>query len=533
MKLKILILGFVLAFTTMAIIGCGSASTTSNPTTTTNPSTDPSNPTTSSTLESYDIGTPTLQDIWVSPTGNDTNSGASSSAALKTIPAAIGKIPQTTLTTTGYKIRILPGTYVYSDIDTYMENRVGTYQYPIIFQAENGANTVYLTGLNIKDSKYLYFINLNFNGSCLSGDGFHFEGCQYILFRNTEIYDGNTSMEVLKANQCKYFHIEDSDIHGNVTTPVNNTSVDFVAVQYGHILRNKIHHANNWCIYLKGGSGYFKVEGNEIYHGETEGGFAAGQSAGFSYMVSPWIHYEAYDIKFINNIVHDIYGSGMAVNGGYNILLAYNTLYRIGERSHCVEFLFGGRSVGDTPSISATYNAAGGWGKSTGGDADYIPNKNIYVYNNIIYNLMPYESANAQFSSRDETTPPSGTNVPNPSVGDKNIQIVGNIIWNGGSGSTKALGIGDSGEGRLSSGYVSMSDNEINTIEPQFTSVASSEFSLPATSNVRTKSSIAIPDFSWSDAPSTPAPPSGTLSNSVTKNRAGTTRSTPDHPGAY
>ena len=25
----------------------------------------------------------------------------------------------------------------------------------------------------------------------------------------------------------------------------------------------------------------------------------------FEYMTSPWLHYEAYDIKFVNNVIHD------------------------------------------------------------------------------------------------------------------------------------------------------------------------------------------------------------------------------------
>jgi hypothetical protein len=43
-------------------------------------------------------------------------------------------------------------------------------------------------------------------------------------------------------------------------------------------------------------------------------------------MTAPWIQYEAYDIKFVNNIIHDTDGAGIGVNGGYNILMAYNTI---------------------------------------------------------------------------------------------------------------------------------------------------------------------------------------------------------------
>jgi hypothetical protein len=82
-------------------------------------------------------------------------------------------------------------------------------------------------------------------------------------------------------------------------------------------------------VVLKGGTAYFRIEGNEVYDCGAIG-FSAGQGTGFEFMVSPWLHYEAYDLKFVNNVVHDAQNAGMAVRGGYNILLAYNTLFRIG-----------------------------------------------------------------------------------------------------------------------------------------------------------------------------------------------------------
>ena len=104
------------------------------------------------------------------------------------------------------------------------------------------------------------------------------------------------------------------------------------------------------------------------------GGFSAGQGTGFSYMVSPWLHYEAYDIKVVNNVIHDTDGAGLGVNGGYNILMAYNTLYRVGRTSHAIEVVHGLRSSGDNPAQGAAYLAAGGWGTTGSGD-EPIPNQ--------------------------------------------------------------------------------------------------------------------------------------------------------------
>lgn len=54
----------------------------------------------------------------------------------------------------------------------------------------------------------------------------------------------------------------------------------------------------------------------------------AGMFSGYNGATYPWINYDAYDIKVTNNIVHDVWGAGLSVWGGYNILMAHNTLYK-------------------------------------------------------------------------------------------------------------------------------------------------------------------------------------------------------------
>ena len=77
----------------------------------------------------------------------------------------------------------------------------------------------------------------------------------------------------------------------------------------------------------QGGSAYLLVDRNVIHDCGTTG-FGAGQSTGLQYMVPPWTHYEAYDIKFTNNVLHDVDGAAFGVWGGFNILMAHNTAYR-------------------------------------------------------------------------------------------------------------------------------------------------------------------------------------------------------------
>jgi len=536
---KICRFAFMLVFiVTLSIIQPACNPTESNPD---NPTPPPAPPPVVPVVNSYDIGNPTLTDIWVDPVnGDDGRSGNSRAQALRTLNAAWNKVPgqagtgSTTQSATGYRIQLLPGTYPAYDQDDanvpgQLANRQGTFAYPIIIQSADGAGKVKLPGLEVYKCKYIYFIDLNTRGASAGGDGFHVSDCRYVLIRNCGINGNHQTQEVLKVNQCKYVYVEDSDIYG----PTDNVVLDFVAVQYGHIYRNNIHHASDWCMYLKGGSAYIRIEGNEIHHAGN-GGFTAGQGTGFEYMVTPWLHYEAYDIKFVNNVVHDTDGAGMGVNGGYNILLAYNTLYKVGRNSHAVEVVFGGRGCEGEASHLADARAnhdAGGWGRAVAEESQYyIPNKNIFIYNNIIANPPPYQSEWLHFSTRDETTPPTGTNAPNPCRGDDNLQIKGNFIWNGPANLT--LGIGESGEARLDPGTV-RSQNSINQSQPQLTDPAAGNFRPTTGGNVFTVTAYAIPDFSWSDAPSRPTVPSGTLSNSVPINRAGENRTLPGNPGAY
>lgn len=54
----------------------------------------------------------------------------------------------------------------------------------------------------------------------------------------------------------------------------------------------------------------------------------SGLYGGYVKPVVSWINYDAYNIKVTNNIVHDVWGAGLSVWGGSNILLAHNTLYK-------------------------------------------------------------------------------------------------------------------------------------------------------------------------------------------------------------
>ncbi len=491
----------------------------------------------------YDIGNPTVRDIWVDPVnGNDDNPG-SSTRPYKTVYAAWESIPANEeLTGNGWRINLKPGVYTSDDMPLYWDERYGSARYPIIIRPAESKNSVKITaGINMALCSYVYFIDLILEDTMFAtADIVHLQFSDHILLRNcTLIANRDITQECLKVNQCQYVYVEDNDISG-----AWDNAVDFVAVQYGHIVANKIHNCGDWGLYLKGGSAYFRVENNEIYNTGT-GGFTAGQGTGFQFMTPPFLHYETYDCKFINNSVHDVEGAGFGVNGGYNILIAHNTCYRVGERSHVVEVTFGGRSCdgqpgGDFDSCDV-YRTIGGWGNSLVSDGiNYvrIPNKNVYIFNNIVYNPTGYQSLWQHFFI---PAPYSGewninVNAPNPANADENLRIRGNIIWNGSA--NHALGVGE-GESGCSSNNPTcntaqlLADNAINSREPQLQNPSVGNFAPIKNSSVYQVTTFPIPDFAGNDRPSMPPSPAGNYANSVTRDAQGNARTGNAVAGAY
>ena len=480
----------------------------------------------------YEIGNPSLTDLWVDPVnGQDTHSGDSRATALHTLNEAWRRIPQGVPLATGYRIWLMAGAYPEETAPVYWESRYGSYENPIILQAADGPGTVALPRMNVFDTRYLYLIGV----SLIAGydDVFHCERCDHLLLRQTRIAGepSRSLQETVKLNQSQYVYIENSDISGGW-----NNALDMVAVQFGHVRNNRFHDSDDWCYYAKGGSAHLIIAGNEFYDCGT-GGFSAGQGAGFEYMTSPWLHYEAYDIKFVNNVIHDTDGAGMGVNGGYNILMAHNTLYQIGTRSHLFEAVFGARTCDGNTQQCLTHLNAGGWGTATSyTEGEPIPNRNVYIYNNLFYNPPGVQSQWVQFAIYGPRIPSAGSNMPAPSVTDANLQIRGNLIWNGPA--DHPLGIEDAGQGcqpasaACNEGQL-RAENTINQLQPQLIDPAGGDFHPMVSGNVLTTPTYAVPDFTGIDAPTAPLAPVGALSNTLLLDRDGQLRAIVSPPGAY
>ena len=505
----------------------------------------------------YSAGSPVLTDLFVSTSGDDTASGTTSTSPLKTLSGAWAKIAATPLETTGYRINFSSGEYpCEGDCINYFSDRTGTFQHPIILQPANPTDTVTLLGgLNLSNIAYLYIFDLTLaagaENPAWGNNVLHAENCDHLLLRGVTLRgpdpaalpDNTEIQEVIKINQSQNIYIENCDVSGTC-----QTGIDFFSVQHGHLLNNKIYASAQWAAYFKGGSAYLRLEGNDIY--DCGLGLQAGEGSNFEVMRGPWLHYEVYDLKAVNNVFHDIRGVALSVAGGYNIVYAFNTLYKIATQAEPQYSLFqlvhGNRVCYET-SENSEHNAAqlcgqarksGGWcprgaGMATGREC--IPSRNVSIYNNIFYNPMGSQSARGHIFVQPTVAAPSGSNITSPTAADDAVVIKGNIIWNGAA--SHLLGLDETTGCRDDNPYCNaaqiLADNRINSIEPLLVAPAAGNYKPAADSPLLEVPAAAIPDFSWTGAPAQPPVPGGNTSNAFPKNRDGAIRPSTDHPGAY
>jgi hypothetical protein len=482
----------------------------------------------------YETGNPILKKIYVNPTsGNDNNSGNAPNQAFRTINRAWNMIPMNQqLQNSGYLIQLASGSYGDTTFPHYWESRKGTASFPIII---NGPKTAILRGhVNIYNCDYLYMIGFTIDTPT---DVLHCELCDHFLLRSMTLKgrsDGST-YENVKINQSQYVYIEKCTLSG-----AYDNVIDYVAVQYGHIVQNQISGGGDWCAYVKGGSSYLRIEGNVISDCGT-GGFTAGQGTGFEFMTTPWLHYEAYDIKFFNNIIHDTYGACFGVNGGYNVLFAYNTCYRVGERSHVLEVVFGLRSCDGNTAKCNQHLSQGGWGTS-GNTEQPIPNQNVRIMNNVVYNPSGYQSQWQHFAIHGPRNPSSGSNIPNPARTDTGLIIQGNIIWNGPAVDLSFLGPDDdacTNSNPTCNTSQLLTDNKINAFAtmsaaPNFRDPTSGDFRPQIDGSIVETQSYSISSFTNVGRPSVPSVPPGVLTNNIPRDFSSSKRTlNGGPPGAY
>jgi len=416
-----------------ASVASGAFTPRAAPSVTTTTSTTGPPPTTSTTTPPTTVplgGT----EVFVSTTGNDGAAGTRA-APLRSLAEAWGRIPSGTSLTTPFTVTLLPGDYPAASMPNYWEHRLGTAAAPITIRSDAPGRPVTLRGdLNVFD---VHHFTLQGVRVAPGGDAFHCEQCTDVVLDDVELDGTGGAWDLLKVNQSSGITVRNSFIHG-----AGDNSIDFVAVQHASITGNLITTAGDWCAYVKGGSTDVLVAGNEIAHCGT-GGFTAGQGTGLEWMVAPWLTYEATDVTFRDNHVHDTEGAAFGVNGGSNILIEGNHAERVGTRSHLIEVTFGMRSCDGNTTRCGALLTQGAWGvKVTGDVAANIPDRNVVIRNNVIVNPPGVRS---QWQDFEISTPRTNTGPqvgPSPARTDTGLVITGNTIVNGDA--SMPLGIDDS-----------------------------------------------------------------------------------------
>jgi len=468
----------------------------------------------------YDIGTVDVSDLWVDPAGgSDDAAGTTRATALRTLDAAWRRIPQATTLTTGVRIRILPGTIAEGDAPNYWEDRWGTATAPIIIEAQDGPGTAHLPPINAYGLRYAYFLDIGIENP---NDPFHCERCDHLLLRGVTLH-GSDAHETLKVNQSTNVYVEGSTIGG-----ADDNAVDFVAVHGGHLRANTIGPAGDWCAYAKGGSAQLIVQANHFKSCGT-GGFVAGQGTGLQFMEAPFTHYEAYGIAVLDNLITDVEGAGVGVNGGFQVLVAHNTMYDVGSRGHALEVAYGRRSCDGQPGDEGRERCqqlldGGAWGTTRVDDGDNfvrIPNRHVFFYNNLVLDPGVQVGADEHVHLDD---PYAGTAQDGSGLGavvaDEDVRFAGNVIWYTNGGGTVS-GLGGAADAAF------LADNAVNVSVPLLADPGHGDFH-PTGSGL--PAGVAIPAFGIWDVPGTepfvgvPADLSRTFDGQL---RAG------DRPGAF
>ncbi len=492
----------------------------------------------------YDMGSPHLRPLFVDYRhGSDAADGSAPDRALRTLDAAWRALPSHATLKTGYRILLAPGDYPESALPTYWQSRYGTFSAPIVVQAAAGAHSVRLHGyLNIYDTRYLYLIGLDVltdRGYGGGGDVIHLEKTDHILIRDCTLngFDGtkNQPQETLKANQSRYLFVEDSDIGGAYWF-----AVDTMAVQYGHITGSRVHRAGDDCMVLKGGSTSFLVDDDEIFDC-AEVGMSAGEGSGLEFLVRPWFRFEAYNMVFVNDIVHDTSNAGLAARGAFDVAFVGNTLYRVGTDQHAgsalMLFAFGMRGCGH-PEVCRANSAQGAWGSAVAGDGlEVIPNRNVYVYDNLVVNPPPARTMYSQIAVAGPAKPPAGLHLPPVVHADDDLRLQGNVIWNGPA--DLELGPEEPDQGCRPANSTCnpaqlRADNAWNAARPGFVDATAGDFHVRAGTLPAGASTVPVPEFPAGDRAGAGLPSESFVSaDAIGVDRDGHARKAGMAPGAY
>ncbi|MFM7680221.1 MAG: right-handed parallel beta-helix repeat-containing protein, partial [Roseiflexaceae bacterium] len=362
----------------------------------------------------YDTGVPQYTDIWVDPLhGDDSADGLTPATALQHLSTAWEQIPTTpSLSQTGYRLLLQPGSYDAAQIPSEFTARTGTAQYPIEIVAATPNTVTFTQPINLVHVAYVYIRDISVVAT--TSPALSCTDCHHLLVTGSRFHGGG-----IVVAQSHHIYVEDSVIDASDTT-----GITLRAVYDSHIQHTRVTQSAEACIQLQSGSASIRIETNTLSACGTYG-IVTGPRSTLESMRSPWIHYDAYDVTVANNVITATTRAGIGIYGAYNALVAFNTLYDVGGTETAIAIGHAQRTCAGTisqgvPSCSA-HMARRGWGTSnTASSGEAIPNRNIFIYNNLIVNPQTTQNQ-AHLAVAPAVTPSIYSGIPAPSRADENL----------------------------------------------------------------------------------------------------------------
>jgi serralysin len=271
---------------------------------------------------------PPTRFVWVSPDGQDSNSGTAA-APKRTIGAAL------TLATPGTAVMVKTGMYT----ECVKFRQSGTTAAPIRLVSADGPGTATLRpsveGLpTVSGYGVDHIVVQDFNIVGQSGSRtieFTQKGNNFTDLATNIYIIGNTISQSwgagIRVAQADRIYVVDNVVNGTD----DGEGIDFLAVTNSVIAGNLIRDVNGGSgIQVKGGSTNVDIKGNEITRVYTEGdGISVGQATEEVYMRPGYDIYEAQNIKVTQNIIHDVSRRAVQFMGAVNSTMSGNRIYNI------------------------------------------------------------------------------------------------------------------------------------------------------------------------------------------------------------
>jgi hypothetical protein len=266
------------------------------------------------------------KEIWVSPSGNDSNDGSSASSALRTTSAAFAKLAP------GVRIDFMAGSY--DCANAYVGGFMGTEAAPAVVVSSDGAKKALFDcagggGFLIDSSHYLGFDGIEIGNT--SGHGFQVSSgspgpwdpntiTNDIVLAHSYVHD--TGLASFKASQARALYVVGNEL---AYADTGRQNVEMVAVDDAIIAGNEAHHSGQFDE-VKGGGKHGRIYRNFV-HDSAGGILVGGDCTGFQYLVDTTATYEASDLRVWDNVVVSSPSEAFRVVDCHDCTVSNNTFY--------------------------------------------------------------------------------------------------------------------------------------------------------------------------------------------------------------